>query len=179
MSRIGKLPIDIPAGVKVNFSHPRVEISGPKGTLNMNITDEVELKVEKNQILVLRKGETKKHRSIHGLTRTLVANMVTGVNKGFSKTLNVIGIGYRVIKDKNALMLHLGYSNPIRFNIPKGIDIEVNKNNDVIISGADKQFVGQIAADIRALRSVEPYKGKGIRYKGEFVRRKVGKTKAA
>ncbi|MBN2382158.1 50S ribosomal protein L6 [bacterium] len=179
MSRIGKLPIAVPTGVKIDLKYPHIKVTGPKGALEFVVNDEIDVTLDQEQILVVRKGETKKHRALHGLTRTLLANMVKGVNDGFTMKLQIVGIGYRVAVEKGDLVLHLGYSKPVHFPIPKGITIDVDKQNNIAIHGINKQEVGQIAADIRALRTVEPYKGKGIRYEGEQVQRKAGKSKTA
>lgn len=177
MSRIGKLAIDVPAGVNVDIAMPTVTVKGPKGTLSVDVQEEIDVVVEDEKISVKRRGESKRHRSLHGLTRTLIANMITGVSQGFSKKLQVVGIGYRVLTEPDHIVLYLGYSNPVNFPIPDGIEIDVDKQNNITVSGIDKQLVGQVAANIRELRRVEPYKGKGIRYEGEEVIRKLGKAK--
>lgn len=177
MSRIGLKPIDIPSGVEVKIDENNyVEVKGPKGQVSQQVSPEMEIKIENNQILVNRPTNIKRHKSLHGLTRTLIANMIEGVTEGYSKTLLIQGTGYRVQKQGKKLVLNLGYSHPIELEDPEGIEVEVPQANQIIIRGADKQQVGNYAAVIRDFRKPEPYKGKGVRYADEVVRRKVGKT---
>jgi large subunit ribosomal protein L6 len=177
MSRIGKLPVVVPSGVDVKVEAATVSVSGPKGQLRQQIlADVVEVKLSDGKILVERKGNAKAHRSAHGLTRTLIANMVEGVSKGFRKSLEITGVGYRAAKSGERLNLSLGYSHPVSFEPPNGIALTVEGQNKIHVDGIDKQAVGQVAADIRRLRKPEPYKGKGIRYEGERIRKKLGKA---
>jgi large subunit ribosomal protein L6 len=179
MSRIGKAPIPIPQGVEIKQAGSSVEVKGPKGTLTHTIPEGVSIKVEDGVIHVTRKGDAKRERSLHGLSRTLIANMVTGVTTGFEKGLEIVGIGYRAALQGKNLQLSLGYSHPVIYPVPEGIEVAVDKQNKITVKGIDKQQVGQVAAEIRSFRKPEPYKGKGIRYVGEHVRRKAGKAKAA
>ncbi|HET6276915.1 MAG TPA: 50S ribosomal protein L6 [Candidatus Cybelea sp.] len=177
MSRIGKLPVLVPSGVDVKVEGAAVSVSGPKGQLRQQIlADVVEVKISDGKILVERRGNAKAHRSAHGLTRTLIANMVEGVSKGFRKSLEITGVGYRAAKSGERLNLSLGYSHPVSFEPPSGIALTVEGQNKIHVDGIDKQAVGQVAADIRRLRKPEPYKGKGIRYEGERIRKKLGKA---
>jgi large subunit ribosomal protein L6 len=177
MSRIGKLPVAVPNGVDVTIGDGEVRVKGPKGELSQSIlSDAVSVKMEGGKVLVERKGDAKSHRSAHGLTRTLIANMVEGVSKGFRKSLEIQGVGYRAAKAGEKLNLTLGYSHPVVFEAPKGIALSVEGTNKIHIDGIDKQSVGQVAAEIRDLRPPEPYKGKGIRYEGETIRKKLGKA---
>ena len=177
MSRIGKLPVTVPAGVDVKVEDGEVLVSGPRGQLRRRIlADVVEVSLNDGKVLVARKGEAKSHRSAHGLTRTLIANMVVGVSKGFRKSLEITGVGYRVAKSGDRLNLSLGYSHPVTFVAPAGVALTVEGQNKIHVDGIDKQAVGQVAADIRRLRKPEPYKGKGIRYEGERIRKKLGKA---
>lgn len=177
MSRIGLKPIDIPGGVEIKINDENlVEVKGPKGQLSEQIAPEMEVKIEDGVLTVARPTENKRHRSLHGLSRTLISNMITGVTEGYSKTLEIEGTGYRAAKQGNKLVLTLGYSHPLELEDPKGIEVEVPAQNRIIVSGIDKQQVGNYAATIRDYRKPEPYKGKGIRYSGEIVRRKVGKA---
>ena len=178
MSRIGKLPIHVPAGVTVTIKDSVVTVKGPKGELSRDLHPDMNITVEGNVITVTRPSEQKEHRALHGLTRALVANMVTGVSEGFTKTLEINGVGYRAAKQGNKLALTLGFSHPVEMEAPAGITIEVPAPNKIVVSGADKEVVGAVAADIRKWRKPEPYKGKGIRYEGEVVRRKAGKAGA-
>ncbi|MDC7243232.1 MAG: 50S ribosomal protein L6 [Pleomorphochaeta sp.] len=176
MSRIGKMPVALPAGVKVNVNDGILSVEGPKGKLTQKVREEVTFDVQKEQVVVTRKDESKASRSYHGLYRQLLNNMIEGVTKGFSKTLIVNGVGYRAEVKGKLLVLNLGYSNIIEFVIPEGITIAVEGQNKVIVSAIDKQLVGQTAAEIRSLRKPEPYKGKGVKYEDEVIRRKVGKS---
>lgn len=174
MSRIGKNPIEIPQGVEVKIEDHIVTVKGPKGTLTQEFLKDVNIAVEDNKILVTLTNE--KSGNIHGLTRTLISNMVIGVTNGFEKALEINGIGYRAQKQGKKLVLTLGYSHPVEVEEPEGITIEVPAQNSIIVKGIDKQLVGQVAADIREYRLPEPYKGKGIKYVGEHIRRKEGKA---
>jgi large subunit ribosomal protein L6 len=177
MSRIGKLPVTVPSGVDVKLDGGDVFVKGPKGELRQRIlTGAIEVTVADGKVTVARKGDTKTQRSAHGLTRTLIANMVEGVSKGFRKSLEITGVGYRVAKSGEGLNLSLGYSHPVAFKAPKGVALTVEGQNRIHIDGIDKQAVGQVAAEIRRLREPEPYKGKGIRYEGERIRKKLGKA---
>ena len=177
MSRIGLKPIDIPSGVEIKVNDQNiVEVKGPKGTLTQQIAPEMEIKIEDGVLSVARPTENKRHRSLHGLSRTLISNMIIGVTEGYSKTLEIEGTGYRAAKQGKKLVLTLGYSHPLELEDPSGIEVEVPAQNRIIVSGIDKQQVGNYAANIRDYRKPEPYKGKGIRYSGEIVRRKVGKA---
>ncbi|MGH7433820.1 MAG: 50S ribosomal protein L6 [Candidatus Methylomirabilales bacterium] len=178
MSRIGKKPIVIPEGVQVELAAGAISIVGPKGTLSLRLHPSMTVKAENGQLSCRRPSDGKLHRSLHGLTRTLVANMVVGVTKGFEKKLELVGVGYRASVQGSNLTLMLGYSHPLVVPIPEGIKIVVENQNVLTISGADKQQVGEIAAKIRRLRPPEPYKGKGIKYADEHIRRKAGKTGA-
>lgn len=177
MSRIGKLPIEIPAGVEVKvLDDNMVEVKGNLGTLSQQIDKDLLVKVEDGHIYVERPSDSKEHRSIHGLYRTLINNMAEGVTKGYQKELEIIGTGYRAAKTGKTLNLTLGFSHPLDLEDPEGIEVLVPSANSIIVKGIDKQQVGQYAAKIRSYRQPEPYKGKGIRYKDEYVARKVGKT---
>lgn len=177
MSRIGKLPIEIPAGVEVKVSEENfVTVKGPKGTLEKQLPVEMNVALEDNQVVVTRPSDLKKMRSLHGLTRTLVANMVEGVTKGYEKKLEINGVGYRAAKQGKTLNLSLGYSHPVEMIDPEGIESVVEGTNVIIVKGIDKEKVGQYAAEIRFKRPPEPYKGKGIKYDYEYIRRKEGKT---
>lgn len=177
MSRIGKLPVAVPNGVNVTINDGEVEVKGPKGELRQHILSQsVDVKLEDGNVVVSRKGDAKPHRSAHGLTRTLISNMVEGVSKGFRKSLEIQGVGYRANKAGEKLNLSLGYSHPVVFEAPKGITLSVEGTNKIHVDGIDKQQVGQVAAQIRELRPPEPYKGKGVRYEGEVIRKKLGKA---
>ena len=180
MSRIGKLPIPIPKAVQVTVAEGnQVTVKGPLGELNDTFSPDLGIVVEGQQVLVTRPSDGRQHRSLHGLTRSLLANMVDGVTEGFSKRLEIQGVGYRAEKHGKALLLRLGYSHPITVEPREGITLEIEGTTNIIVKGADKQAVGQTAAEIRQLRKVEPYRGKGIRYAGEHVRRKAGKSKVS
>jgi large subunit ribosomal protein L6 len=176
MSRIGKLPVEIPANVTVDVTDSVVHVKGPKGELSQHILPFVAVKLEGGKAIVERKADDKPSRSAHGLTRTLVANMVEGVTKGFRKSLDIQGVGYRVAKAGANLNVSLGYSHPVLFEAPVGITFSIEGQTKIHVEGIDKQRVGQTAAEIRGLRPPEPYKGKGIRYEGEVVRKKLGKA---
>ncbi|MBX7046407.1 MAG: 50S ribosomal protein L6 [Ignavibacteria bacterium] len=176
MSRIGKKPVVIANGVKINHSDNKLEVTGPKGSLSLEVTGDILVAVENNEVTFTRKDNVAKNRALHGLYRALLQNMVTGVTDGFTKKLDLVGIGYRAELKGNTLVMMLGFSHPIVFNAPEGIKIELPTATSVVISGVDKQLVGQVAAKIRSFRLPEPYKGKGIKYDNEVIRRKAGKT---
>ncbi len=176
MSRVGKLPINIPNGVKVEVKDSFVKVEGPKGTIEQEFLSAVTIKVEDNLVVVERRDDSKDSRSFHGLYRQLVQNMVTGVSNGFQKVLLVSGVGYRAEVKDNILHLNLGYSNPIEYVIPEEVTITVEGQNKVFVNGIDKQRVGQVSSEIRSLRPPEPYKGKGIKYEDERIKRKIGKS---
>ena len=177
MSRIGRLPVAITAGVTVEIAeNNKVTVTGPKGTLVRELPVEMEIKKEGEEVVVTRPSDLKKMKSLHGLTRTLVANMVTGVTKGYEKVLEINGVGYRAQKQGKKLILSLGYSHPVEMEDPEGLESVLDGQNKITIKGIDKQKVGQYAAEIREKRKPEPYKGKGIKYADEVIRRKVGKT---
>ena len=178
MSRIGRAPITVPAGVEVKVDGQHVAVKGPKGALEMNVAPTIKVEVEAGVIHVSRPNDAKENRSLHGLTRTLVNNMVVGVSEGFSKTLEVNGVGYRAAKEGKNLVLNVGYSHQVIMPETEDIQIEVPNPNQIIVKGIDKQKVGQFAADVRNKRPPEPYKGKGIKYVEEHIRRKEGKTGA-
>jgi large subunit ribosomal protein L6 len=175
MSRIGKKPIEVPAGVLVAIDPGRVTVSGPRGELRQVVPQRIKIEQEDGSIVVTRPSERGEDRALHGLTRTLIANMVEGVTNGFEKRLEIQGVGYRAALQGTNLELQVGYSHPVRVTPRQGIEFEVPTPTQVVVKGIDKQVVGQTAAEIRKVRPPEPYKGKGIRYEGEFVRRKVGK----
>lgn len=176
MSRIGLKVIEIPEGVEIKNENNLVTVKGPKGTLTRQLHEDMTINIDGNELTVARPSDNKLHKSLHGTTRSLIANMVEGVHKGFEKALEIQGVGYRAAKQGNKLVLNAGYSHPVEIDQPEGIEIEVPANTKVIVKGIDKQLVGAVAADIRAVRKPEPYKGKGIRYVDEYVRRKEGKT---
>ena len=175
MSRIGKLPIEIPAGVTITVDPETIKVSGPKGENIVNTLPGIEVSVEEKEVKVSRKNEEDKTRAFHGLLRTLISNAIEGVTKGFEKKLEVNGVGFRVNGGGQNLEMHLGFSHPVKYEAPKGIDIKVEKMN-ITVSGISKQLVGQTAAEIRALKKPEPYKGKGIKYADEVILRKAGKA---
>ena len=177
MSRIGRLPIAIPAGVEVKLEEGNViTVKGAKGTLTRKLVDDLTITVENNEVVVTRPSDLKRYNSLHGLTRTLIFNMVVGVTEGYTKELEINGVGYRAAKSGNKLNLTLGYSHPVEMVDPEGVTTTVEGSNKIIVSGIDKEKVGQFAAEIRSKRPPEPYKGKGIKYTTEHIRRKVGKT---
>ena len=178
MSRIGRMPVPIPSGVSVDLQGAHITVKGPKGELERDLPSEMKLNIDDGQVIVTRPSEAKRHKALHGLTRTLVANMVDGVTTGFSKTLEIQGVGYRAEPKPFGITLIVGYSHTVDYKAPEGIKISVDKNTVVLVEGMDKEKVGQVAAEIRSVRPPEPYKGKGIRYQGEHVRRKAGKTGA-
>ena len=177
MSRIGKMPIAIPAGVTVSIAeNNKVTVKGPKGTLERVLPSEMEIKEENNEVVVSRPNDLKKMRSLHGLTRTLIHNMIIGVTEGYEKALEINGVGYKAAKQGKKLVLSLGYSHPVEMEDPEGVEAVLDGPNKIIVKGIDKEKVGQYAAEIRDKRRPEPYKGKGIKYADEVIRRKVGKT---
>ncbi|NYD66871.1 50S ribosomal protein L6 [Agromyces atrinae] len=176
MSRIGRLPIDIPAGVTVSVDGQQVSVKGPKGELSLTISAPITAKLDENQLLVSRPDDERNSRSLHGLTRTLIANQIVGVTQGYTKALEIVGTGYRVAQKGNGVEFALGFSHPVIVEAPAGITLTVEGNNKLTVSGIDKQAVGETAANIRKIKKPEPYKGKGIRYAGEVVRRKAGKA---
>lgn len=178
MSRVGKRYIPIPPGVEVSVEEGKISVRGPRGVLEMELSQGITVKMENGRVVVQRESDSLKHRSLHGLYRSLINNMVVGVSDGFSKTLEIRGVGYRATKSGNRLELSVGYSHPVVFEEPEGISFEAPSPTTVIVKGMDRQQVGNVAAKIRAVRKPEPYKGKGIRYLGEYVRHKVGKTGA-
>jgi large subunit ribosomal protein L6 len=177
MSRIGKAPVPVPKGVEVKFDGSTLDVRGPKGALYHTIPEDILLQIEDGIIHVKRNGDAKRVRSLHGLTRTLIANMVNGVIQGFEKRLEIVGVGYRANLQGRTLRLSLGYSHPVLYPIPEGIELVLEGQTKITVSGIDKQKVGQVAAEIRAYRKPDPYKGKGIMYTGEQIRRKAGKSK--
>jgi large subunit ribosomal protein L6 len=178
VSRIGKLPIPIPSGVTVTVQGTLVQVTGPKGSLDQEVVPVMKVTVGDTEVLVERPSESKTHRSLHGLTRTLIANMIIGVTQGYKKDLQIVGVGYRAEKKGACIQFLLGFSHPIVLKVPEGVEVEIQGNDRLTVSGIDKQLVGQVAALIRSFRKPEPYKGKGIRYVDEQVRRKAGKAAA-
>ncbi len=176
MSRIGRQPITIPSRVEVGVDGSRVSVKGPRGTLEQTFHADMRIVMENGTVRVERPSDERLHRSLHGLTRTLLANMVEGVTNGFEKRLEIVGVGYRAALRGSDLELQVGYSHPVTFRPPEGIEFEVPAQNRVTVRGIDKQLVGEVAAEIRKIRKPEPYKGKGIRYEGEYVRKKAGKA---
>ena len=176
MSRIGKMPITVPAGVEVTLTGNHLSVTGSRGTLERQLPPAMLISFEEQTIVVARPSETTTHRALHGLTRTLIANMVAGVSTGFTRHLDLVGVGYRAQKQGSDLVLSLGYSHPIRYTPPEGVTIEVPAPTQISVNGANKEVVGQVAAKIRSFRKPEPYKGKGVLYRGEKLRRKAGKS---
>lgn len=176
MSRIGRKPVVVPAGVNVTVEGTTVKVKGPKGELSHTFPSSMKIRLEGNEVLIERPSDEKKERAFHGLTRALLANMVLGVTEGFKKTLEIIGVGYRAEKKGKNLVVSVGYSHPVEYPEPAGITLSTPAPTVIVIEGIDKQKVGQVAAELREFRPPEPYKGKGIRYQGEQVRRKAGKT---
>jgi large subunit ribosomal protein L6 len=176
MSRIGRLPIDIPSGVTVTVNGQDVAVKGPRGELSLTVARPLAVTIEENQVLVSRPDDERESRSLHGLTRTLISNNIIGVTTGYTKGLEVVGTGYRVAQRGNSVEFALGFSHPVLVDPPAGITFTVEGNNKVTVAGIDKQAVGEAAANIRKIRKPEPYKGKGVRYAGEVVRRKAGKS---
>lgn len=176
MSRIGKQPIPVPSGVEVQIDGPSVKVKGPKGELSSSFNEDLKIELVDGSIIVTRPSDERSHRSLHGLTRSLIANMVAGVSEGFSKNLEIVGVGYRAQLQGTDLELALGFSHPVVVKAEPGITFEVPSPTKITVRGIDKQRVGQVASEIRDFRPPEPYKGKGVRYEGEYVRRKLGKT---
>lgn len=176
MSRIGKKPIEVPTGVTISLDGDVMTVKGPKGELKRELHPEMKINVSEKEIIVERPSEQKEHRSLHGTTRSLISNMVEGVTNGFERKLELVGVGYRASKSGSKLVLNVGYSHPVEFEPEKGIEIDVPEATKIVVKGIDKERVGALASNIRAVRLPEPYKGKGIRYESEYVRRKVGKT---
>jgi large subunit ribosomal protein L6 len=179
MSRIGKKPIAFPKNVKISQSGSVVKVEGPKGTLSSKLPDGIAMTVKENQLIIERKSDDRLARSYHGLARTLVNNMVTGVSAGFEKGLEISGVGYRAEIAGSNLKLVLGFSSPVEYSIPKGIEVKIDKQVNLVVSGINKELVGRVASEIRSLKKPEPYKGKGIKYTGEYIRRKAGKAAGA
>lgn len=177
MSRIGKKPVELPQGVSASISGQTVEVKGPKGTRSFKATDDVTLALDEGKLTVKPRGTSKRARQQWGLSRSMVANLVTGVSTGFRKNLEIQGVGYRAAMAGNVLKLSLGYSHEVNFEVPDGVTVSTPKQTEIVVEGIDQQLVGQVAANIREWRAPEPYKGKGIRYKGEFIFRKEGKKK--
>ena len=176
MSRIGKEPISVPSDVKVSIEGRSVEVTGPKGSLDLDLPGEIDARQEDDVVLVERPNDERKNKALHGLTRSLINNMVIGVSEGFKKELEIVGVGYRAAISGDGLELQLGFSHPVKVKAPDGITFDVPEPTQIIVSGINKEVVGQVAADIRSYRKPEPYKGKGIRYAGEHVARKAGKA---
>ncbi|WJH36426.1 50S ribosomal protein L6 [Paenibacillus aurantius] len=176
MSRIGRKPINVPSGVTVSLNNAEITVKGPKGSLSRELHKDMKVSVEENVISIERPSDNKLHRSLHGTTRSVVANMVNGVTEGFSKSLDLVGVGYRANKNGNKLVLNVGYSHPVEINPEEGIEFDVPSNTKIIVKGIDKERVGATAAKIRSVREPEPYKGKGIKYEGERIIRKEGKA---
>lgn len=179
MSRIGKMPVPIAKGVEVKQANGALTVKGPKGELELNVHRDMTVVVDESEIRVERPSDHKDHRALHGLTRSLIANMVSGVTDGFSKTLEIVGVGYRADAKGGGITLNVGFSHPVEYQAAEGVNLECPNQTTIVVSGIDKQKVGQTAAEIRSFRPPEPYKGKGIRYQGEHVRRKAGKTAGA
>jgi large subunit ribosomal protein L6 len=178
MSRVGNQPIELPQGVEVKVDGDLVRVKGPKGELERRVRPEVAVKLEDGQVVVTRSSDQKQHRAYHGLTRALIANMVEGVSQGYRKALEIVGVGYRADKRGSSLVLNVGYSHEVEYPEPEGVSLTTPSQTQIVVEGIDKQKVGQVAAELRAVRPPEPYKGKGIRYEGEQIRRKAGKTGA-
>jgi len=176
MSRIGLSPIEIPEGVEVKLDNDKIQVKGPKGELSRTLPGDVKINIEDKEVTIERNSDDKKDRSLHGTVRSLIFNMIEGVSKGFQKELEIIGVGYRAQKQGNKVVVSAGYSHPVEIEQEDNIEFDVPKNTEIIVKGIDKERVGAVAANIRSIRTPEPYKGKGIRYKGEYVRRKEGKT---
>ncbi|MFA0815807.1 MAG: 50S ribosomal protein L6 [Anaerofustis sp.] len=176
MSRIGRMPVNLPAGVEVKAESGLVTVKGPKGELKQAINKDMTIEINDGVLTVTRPSDSKEHKAMHGLTRKLVSNMVSGVSEGFSKGLEIVGVGYRAAKQGDTLVLNLGYSHPVEMKDPAGIETVVEGTNKIFVKGIDKQLVGQHAANIRKVRQPEPYKGKGVRYAGEFIKLKEGKS---
>ncbi len=179
MSRIGNRPVDIPKGVEVRLDGRAVHVKGPKGELSLDIHPDLQVEMVDGEVVVSRPTDQKRHRALHGLMRSLVANMVEGVTEGFTRKLEIQGVGYRADKSAKGITLNVGFSHIVNYVAPEGVELQVPSQTEVVVTGIDKQLVGEVAAEIRAVRPPEPYKGKGIRYAGEQVRRKAGKTAGA
>jgi large subunit ribosomal protein L6 len=179
MSRIGKKPVTFPKNVKISSNADEIKVEGPKGKLALRLPEGISVKIGEGHLVVERKNEELKTCSLHGLTRTLIDNMVKGVTEGFEKRLEISGVGYRAELAGRTLKLIIGFSSPVQYDIPQGIDVKVDKQTSIIVSGIDKQLVGKVAAEIRALKKPEPYKGKGIKYADEYIKRKAGKSAGA
>ena len=177
MSRIGKKPVELPSGVSASVSGQTIEVKGPNGTRTFTATDDVTLTVADNAVSVMPRGKSKRARQQWGMSRSMVANLVTGVSEGFKRELEIQGVGYRATAQGNSLKLALGYSHDVDFSVPAGVTVTTPKNTEIVVEGIDQQLVGQVAANIREWRAPEPYKGKGIRYNGEYIFRKEGKKK--
>lgn len=176
MSRVGKKPIEIPSGVEVSIDNNVITVKGPKGSLIKNFHKDIKVYKEENQVIVERPSDNKLHRALHGTTRSIINNMVEGVTNGYEKTLQLVGVGYRAAKSGKKVTLSVGYSHPVDFDPEEGIELDVPEQTKIIVKGIDKERVGATAAKIRSIREPEPYKGKGIKYENEHIRRKVGKT---
>ncbi|CAJ1317996.1 50S ribosomal protein L6 [Paenibacillus sp. PK4536] len=176
MSRIGRKPIEVPSGVEINLDNTQITVKGPKGTLSREIHKDMKVNIEENVITIERPSDNKTHRSLHGTTRSVVSNMVSGVTTGFSKSLELVGVGYRASKSGDKIVLNVGYSHPVEISPEPGIEFDVPTNTKIIVNGIDKERVGAYAAKIRSVREPEPYKGKGIKYEGERILRKEGKA---
>ncbi len=178
MSRVGRKPIPITKGVSVEKANGTVKVKGPKGELSTEIKPDISVSITEEEVMLDRPSDSRQHKSLHGLYRALISNMILGVSEGYQKKLEIVGVGYRAELKGNKLLMQLGYSHPVLFSVPPEIKIEVPQPTQIVISGIDKQLVGQVAAKIRSMRPVEPYKGKGIKYENEYIRRKAGKTAA-
>ncbi len=178
MSRVGKKPIPIAKGVKIEKLNGTVKVKGPKGELAVNLKPDISVNITEQEVMLDRPSDSRQHKSMHGLYRALIANMIKGVTEGYQKKLEIIGVGYRAEMKGKKLQLQIGYSHPVLFSLPPEIAVEIPQPTQIVITGIDKQLVGQVAAKIRAMRPAEPYKGKGIKYEGEYIRRKAGKTAA-
>lgn len=176
MSRIGKKPVVIPSNITVKLNGHSLSVKGPKGELNDTFHPNISLEIKENEIIATRSNDLKENRALHGLTRSLIQNMIIGVTDGYSKTLDIVGVGYRVELKENNLLINIGYSHPVYFMPPAGITLQAPTQTQIVISGIDKQLVGAVASKIRSIRKPEPYKGKGIKYSTEVIRRKAGKT---
>jgi len=179
MSRIGKKPVQIPSGVKVEVKDRVVHVEGPKGKLNQPFSDRINIEVKDSQVIVKRIADLKSDRALHGLYRSLINNMIKGVTEGYSKEMEIIGVGFKAAVQGDILNINLSFSHPVNFSIPEGIKVETPKPTQIVIRGIDKQLVGKVATEIRSIYPPEPYKGKGIRFQGEYVKKKVGKAQAA
>ncbi|HSR41774.1 MAG TPA: 50S ribosomal protein L6 [Longimicrobiales bacterium] len=179
MSRIGKQPVAVPDGVTVTVKGQTLTVKGPKGELTLEVHPDLGVSADDGEVRITRPSDTGRHKALHGLTRSLASNMVEGVTEGFSRTLEIVGVGYRADKKGKGITLNLGFSHPVEYQAPDGVELEVPNQTTVVVRGPDKQKVGQTAAEIRGFRPPEPYKGKGIRYQGEHIRRKAGKTAGA